>query len=215
MTIVVALLLALLAEPAFAGELVRYRTADGSVGFVDDERRLPPDAIIVSRTPLASAPAASPVEAPKRQSRISAEGGEATAATDAVADEPRDCATYPGRSAQLACWRDHGTTCSRFGLSLRCAAEDLAMAKSWCDRGASLRSERPPIEERLAVAIENHRACESGSRPGTECSREDVLEAQRAADVWDLRVTALEEQCHEQSCMPGWVRASCEELTLR
>ena len=210
MTIAIALLLVFLAGPTSAGELVRYRTADGSIGFVDDERRLPPDAIIVSRTPLTQ-----PAAAAKPPSQEPAEGSEAVEVADAMAGEIRDCASYAEQSAQLACWRDRGTRCSRFGLPLRCAPEELAAAESWCDRGVSLRSERTPIEDQLAIAIENHRACKSSSSPGTDCSREEVLEAERAAEVWDLRLAALEEQCHEQGCMPGWVRESCEEPARR
>ncbi len=210
MTIIVALLFVFLAGPVSAGELVRYRTADGAVGFVDDERRLPVDAIIVSRTPLTQPPAAAkpPIQEP-------AEGSEAVELADAGAGEVRDCAAHAERSAQLACWRDRGNECSRFGLPLRCAPEELAAAASWCDRGVSLRSERTPIEDQLAAAIENHRACKNSSRPGTSCSREEVLEAERAAEVWDLRLAALEEQCHDQGCMPGWVRESCEEPAPR
>lgn len=224
MSIVVALLLVLLAGPTSAGELVRYRTADGAVGFVDDERRLPPDAIIVSRTPLTSPPAAAQMPSPDTADRSEPTGSADVAANDATgedvavlatAGEVRDCAAYAERSAQLACWREHGERCSRFGLPLRCAPEELAAAESWCDRGESLRSEWTPIEDHLAIAAENHRACKSSSRPGADCSRDEVLDAERAVEVWDLRLAALEEQCHEQGCMPGWVRESCKDSARR
>lgn len=224
MSILVALLLFFLAGPTSAGELVRYRTADGSVGFVDDERRLPPDAIIVSRTPLTSPAAAAEVAIQETADRIeSAEPADFAAADGAgdgagaltAAGEVRDCASHAKRSAQLECWREHGKRCHRFGLPLRCAPEELAAAEGWCDRGESLRSEWTPIEDRLAIAAESHRACKSGSRPGTDCSREEVIEAERAVEIWDLRLAALEEQCHEQGCMPGWVRESCEDSARR
>ena len=226
MPIVVALLLVFLVGATSAGELVRYRTADGAVGFVDDERRLPPDAVVVSRTPLTRPPAAAAaagVRSPDGEDRGAA--GDATgvaageAGDDAVApaaDEARaDCGAYPERSAQLACWQEQGGRCRHFGLPLRCTPEAIATAERWCDRGESLRSEWTPIEDRLASAVEEHRACKSSSRPGTECSREEVIEAERAVDVWDLRLTALEDQCHEQGCMPGWVRSSCEDSARR
>ncbi len=206
MPIVVALLLVLLAGPISAGELVRYRTADGSVGFVDDERRLPPDAIIVSRSPLTSpAPAR---EGPHADTAAHMTPGDPD---DAGAGEVRDCTSDAARGDSLACWREHGERCRRFGLALRCAPDELATARGWCERGELLRREWTPIEDRLATAVESHRACKSSSRPGTDCSREEVLDAERAVEVWDLRIAALEEQCHEQGCLPGWVRESCEE----
>lgn len=219
MPIVVALLLVFLAGPTSAGELVRYRTADGAVGFVDDERRLPPDAIVVSRTPLTSPP---PAAAAAEERNSDGADGDATGAepdADAVAPAAdvaiADCGSHPERSAQLACWREQGARCNHFGLPLRCTPDAIAAAESWCDRGESLRSEWTRIEDRLTIAAEEHRACKSGSRPGADCSREEVVEAERAVEVWDLRLAALEEQCHEQGCMPGWVRSSCIDSAQR
>jgi hypothetical protein len=212
MTRVVVLLLVFLVGPTSAGELLRYRTADGSVGFVDDERRLPPDAVIVSRTARISQPgtAAVPAEDPADPSEPAQAVLDDDGRTSAVPEDLQNCASQPERRDQLHCWSEHHERCHRFGLRPRCTAEELASAERWCDRGELLRSEWTPIEELLASAIENHRACRSRARPGVECPRDEVLEAERAAQVWDLRVAALEEQCHEQGCLPGWVRERCK-----
>ena len=49
--VLLALLLA--AAPAWAGEaLIRFRQADGTLGLVDDDDKLPPGAVVLERTPL-------------------------------------------------------------------------------------------------------------------------------------------------------------------
>ena len=49
--LVLALLLA--AAPAWAGdELIRFRQADGTLGLVDDDDKLPRGAVVLERTPL-------------------------------------------------------------------------------------------------------------------------------------------------------------------
>ncbi len=218
MHILVALLLLVLGGSALGGELVRYRAVDGSLGFVDDERRLPPGAVVLSRTPLSPPTAAA--EAPSvddAEAGVTDAGegiGEATG-TLLVATDPGDCNAYTARSEQLRCWQERGERCTHFGMALRCAPEDIEAAEDWCQRGESLRTEQPPIEEFLAEAVESHRACKSSARPGGDCSRDEVAEAERAAEVWELRLAALEEQCQEQGCLPGWVRESCEQSAHR
>ncbi len=213
------LLIVLLGSPAAAGEVLRYRAADGSLGFVDDERRLPPDAVILSRTPRTSRPATT--AASTRDAAAPAEPAEAATASSAGTNgtpataEAGDCDSYPERQDRLRCWHDRGTRCTRFGLPLRCDPKELAAAQGWCRKGTSLRSERTPIDDQLAAALEDFRACKSRSRPGSACSREELLTAEREVEVWELRLTALEEQCHEQDCLPGWVRESCEDVTTR
>jgi hypothetical protein len=222
MHIVVALLLLAVAGSAMGGELVRYRSPDGSLGFVDDERRVPPGSVVLSRSPL-SAPS------PPTDTALS-NPAEMAVFTDSIADGELDgpstddapipsdvaeCGSYADRSDQLRCWRERGAHCTHFGMALRCAPADIAAAQSWCERGELLRSEQTPIEEQLADAVESLRACKSGARPGGDCPRDDVDEAERAAEVWDLRFTALEEQCQEQGCLPGWVRESCERSASR
>lgn len=222
MHIVVALLLLAFAGSAMSGELVRYRSADGSLGFVDDERRLPPGSVVLSRTPLSSPSAPAEVALP--------EAAETPVAADSIADgeaggpntdeasipgEVAECSSHANRADQLRCWRERGERCTHFGMTLRCALADLDAARSWCDRGEMLRSEQPPIQDQLADAVESLRACKSGAPLGGDCSRDDLDEAERAAEVWDLRFAALEEQCQEQGCLPGWVRESCARSASR
>lgn len=56
------LLLLALPEPAHAGELIRYRRADGSVGFAGSESSVPPGARILTRRPTSRRAADDPGE---------------------------------------------------------------------------------------------------------------------------------------------------------
>jgi hypothetical protein len=69
----VLLLLGLLlcAAAAGAGELIRYRTADGSVGFAGSASAIPPGATILTRRPSTALPDATGPKAPSVESMVS------------------------------------------------------------------------------------------------------------------------------------------------
>jgi hypothetical protein len=203
-----ALALLALALPASAGELIRYRAPDGSIGFVDDEKRLPAGVEVISRTPLdppRPAPAADVAEP------------EATAAAGATAGDPSApqgdeaaaaCEDLADLRARTRCWRDRGERCGHHGLRSRCAAAEIATAEEWCARGDELRAELSALDEAHGEAQARIDACQrSGIRP--QCAGEELEQADRALRGWERRMEALEEQCQAEECLPGWVREGC------
>jgi hypothetical protein len=230
-----AALLLVLALPASAGELIRYRTAGGDVGFVDDERRLPAGVEVLSRTPLEpprpaaeAAPSAGddaavePASPPPATGPVTPEGDAATAAGDDAAPGgdtesaaagapagPEDCAALPDLLARTRCWRERAVHCEHLGLAARCTPAEIARAEEWCARGEALRAEQPELDAARARARERAGACRDEDPFADGCDGEELAEAERAARAWELRMEALEEQCHAEGCFPGWVRERC------
>lgn len=213
-----ALLLLVVALPSGAGELIRYRTADGSIGFVDDEKRLPAGVEILSRSPLdpPAPPAVAPAPAPAVEGAPPAIAGEIGAAADAEAAAasedagPVPCEELTDLRESTRCWRERSERCSHHGLSSRCAPTQLSTAEEWCARGEELRAELPAIEEAHDLAEERAAACErSGGMIAPDCDTEELEDAGHALRGWERRMEALEEQCHAEECLPGWVREGC------
>jgi len=214
----VALLLLLAALPARAGELIRYRTPDGSVGFVDDEKRLPPGVEVLSRSPLepaaprppAPAPApAAPDPAPAAATASSAPASAEPAPAAAADADAADCAALGNLLLRTRCRGAQEARCARLGLSPRCSPAQVADAESWCARGEALRQEIAHVDDERDAARERYAECQGrGVRP--DCERDELDEAERAALVAERRVQALEDQCHDEGCLPGWVREGCE-----
>lgn len=191
--------------PAAAGELIRYRGPDGVVGFVDDEKRLPPGVEVVSRTPIERAPEPTPpAEDPPAPELAPAPPAASPPAADAD-----DCETLASPLDRVRCLGAREARCSHFGLAPGCEPERLATARDWCARGESLRLEIAHEASERDAARESHEACLRRGEPAWRCDGETLDEAERAALVAERRVEALEAQCHEEGCLPGWVREGC------
>jgi hypothetical protein len=224
------LLAAAVAVPAGAGELIRYRTADGSIGFVDDEKRLPPGVEVLSRTPLdppapkppPAAPANAASEPPTvplaSESPATALGAPPLAAGAAVApppsaagpEAPADCEALANPLDKLRCRSAHEQRCSHYGLPARCSPAELTAAQDWCARGKALRTEIARYDDEREAARDRLELCRrtGGVRP--DCETDELDEAEDRVRVGERRVEALEEQCHAEGCLPGWVREACE-----
>jgi hypothetical protein len=205
----------LLGLPATAAEVIRYRTPDGSVGFVDDEKRLPPGVEVLSRTPLEpSAPRPAP-PASERETRAAPSVASVTpspVATPLASEEESgaDCDALADRLARARCSAAREARCSHYGLRPGCAAGEIAAAEGWCTRSSALREEIAGVDEARDAARARYDAC-MGRRSFTppDCASEELEEAEHAARASALRVEALEEQCHDEGCLPGWVREGC------
>lgn len=216
MRLLVLPLLALLALPAFAGELIRYRTPDGGIGFVDDEKRLPPGVEVISRTPLdPPAPPAPKATAPPPaedapSGALPSAGAAVTTAPAAVPTaDSADCAALENPLERTRCRTTRESRCHHHGLPASCKPAEITAAQDWCARGEALRAEIAGLDDDLDAAQTRHDEClrRGGMRP--DCDTEERDEAERAASVAERRVEALEEQCHEEGCLPGWVREGC------
>jgi hypothetical protein len=213
----------IVALPAPAAEVIRYRTPDGSIGFVDDEKRLPPGVEVLSRTPLEPSAPKPPPPLPPAAAELPASGvageppasdvaGAPGAAPDAAAasDPDEACETLENLLERTRCRSAREARCSHYGLSPGCKAQEIAAAEDWCARGAALREEIAGVDQERDAARERHEEClrDRGLlRP--DCASEALEEAEHAARTGERRVEALEEQCHEEGCLPGWVREGC------
>jgi hypothetical protein len=212
-----ALVLVHAALPATAREVIRYRTPDGSIGFVDDEKRLPAGVEVLSRTPLdppapRPAPPAAAAEPADGQPALAAGAAVTPEAGAAAADaEPdADCGTITGPLEKLRCRSRHEQRCSHFGLSPNCPRDRIAAAEGWCARGGALRDEIASLDDERDAARESLEQCRQrgGMRPDCETDELDLAEA--AVRTGERRIEALEEQCHDEGCLPGWVREGCD-----
>ena len=210
-----ALLLA--AAPAWAGdELIRFRQADGTLGLVDDDDKLPPGAVVLARTPLgrpseaapeASAPglaaeiddeAEGDPEREHRPGRLIIEPRRSAAPSPAAAD-PLD--------AEVA--RDNAALCSRYHLDSDCSESERQVAADWCQRSGDARSLLEQAEEEMELAQEEFDRCDdlSGSY---YCSRIRLDAAQSALAKEEAAVERLQNDCRKEDCLPGWTREGCE-----
>ncbi|HSJ99382.1 MAG TPA: hypothetical protein VLC53_20060, partial [Myxococcota bacterium] len=134
----------IVALPAPAAEVIRYRTPDGSIGFVDDEKRLPPGVEVLSRMPLEPAAPKPPPPVPPAAGEPPASGvaGEPPAAS--VADEPsaapdalsasdpdEACEALENLLERTRCRSAREARCSHYGLSPGCKAAEIAAAEDW------------------------------------------------------------------------------------
>lgn len=211
-----ALLLA--AAPAWAGdELIRFRQADGTLGLVDDDDKLPPGAVVLERTPLgrpSEAPAASDPgpglaaeidaeaegepEREHRPGRLIIEPSRSDAPSPAAAD-PLD--------AEAA--RENAAVCSRYHLDSDCTESDRQVAANWCQRSGEARGVLEQAEEEMELAEEEFERCDdlSGSY---YCSRIRLDAAQSVLAKEEAAVERLQNDCRKEDCLPGWTREGCE-----
>jgi hypothetical protein len=220
--LVLALLLA--GAPAWAdGELIRFRQADGTLGLVDDDDKLPPGAVVLERTPLRRpAEPAEPV-APAASDPALAEGVGAAAQDESAREHrPGRLIIEPRRSpapaaAALAddvpldaeAARENEKLCSRYYLDSDCTENDRQVAAGWCQRSTEVRGLLERAEEELELAQEEFDRCDalSGSY---YCSRIRLDAALSSHAKEEVAVERLENECRKEDCLPGWTREGCE-----
>jgi len=204
------------AVPARAGELIRYRTADGSIGFVDDEKRLPPGVEVLSRTPL-DPPAPKPAPAPEAAAApdpaaepLAAGAAVAPPLSAAAAGADADCETLGNLLEKTRCRSAREKRCSHYGLPARCTPAEVLAAEDWCARGAALREEIASFDDERDAARNRLELCRRSGGVRPDCETDELDEAEGAVRTGERRIEALEEQCHDEGCLPGWVREGCE-----
>lgn len=211
------------AVPARAQELIRYRTHDGSIGFVDDEKRLPAGVEVLSRTPLdPPAPRPAPAEpaaaevglpadaAPAAGAAVMQQAKEAPASADGARGTAIDCNAIASPLDKVRCRSAHERRCSHYGLPASCPSEQIAAAGDWCARGAALREEIASLDDERDAARESLEQCRQRGGVRPDCETDELDAAEAALRTGERRVEALEEQCHAEGCLPGWVREGCE-----
>ena len=183
-----ALGLAAAAPCASAGEIIRYRRPDGSVGLADDPAKLPPDAVIESRTEATPPPAK---VAPVTESGV---GSPATSDDDADARATRDDDA-----------RERATRCARYALRPACSDADLSRAGGWVERGRRSREAVEQAEQNVAWWEARLDECERQNAQ-LGCPHKELERAQNELVQRERARDALEEDCRRGGCLPGWLR---------
>lgn len=163
-----ALALAALAPAARAGELIRFRTAEGVLGLVDEEEKLPAGATILSREPKRERPAApaGPDEA-----------GEAGAAALRPGARTLPAPAAPSEDAP--------------------PEDEAAGVARWCERATQLRLAREGAEADLEDARERYERCRTAATYCSEREVEDAedrLEESEAREE-DLAIECRRADC--------------------
>jgi hypothetical protein len=176
----VAILLA--AAPAAAGDLIRFRAADGSVGMVDHPGKLPPGAVVLD-------------VAEKTKTAPSSDAGDAPPAPNLRRSfgRPR-AAPPPARPAR-------GEADEYEARNDRQEATEV----EWCARGQSARYAIEDAEARLSAAEDAYDRCDDGAI-ANRCSRSGIDSAERAIARAEENLRRLEEECRTGGCDPGWIR---------
>jgi hypothetical protein len=179
-----AFALAAAAPRAKAGEILRYRRADGSVGLADDPAKLPADAVVERRIETTPPPAPATGE-----SVVSPPGGD-DADVRATRDEEE---------------RDRAKRCERLSLPPACSDADLARAGGWVERGTRMREAVEQAEQHVAWWEARLDECErQNARIG--CPRSELERAQRELTEREQAREDLEDECRRDGCLPGWLR---------
>lgn len=177
-------LLLLAAASAGAGELIRFRAADGSLGLVDHASKLPPGAIVLERSEKR-------VADPRR--------------LPAAPFPEAEAVDWPAQQAKR-----RSSRCAHYGLPRDCDPGLIASADSWCDRGHGARAALERAGERVAEEEEDYEDCRTASGVMPYCSRHALDAAEAAAEGAEQALQSLEDACRAAGCLPGWVRGGCE-----
>jgi hypothetical protein len=223
MRIVLFLALLLVAAPAWSGdELIRFRQADGTLGLVDDDDKLPPGAVVLERTPLqrpSESPATTEDEAAPSADDGSAaaddddeEGGEAEHTPGTFTIEPSSGVEVgaAGRTpVDPEAARANASLCMRYHLDSDCTEGDRQVAAGWCRRSNEARDLLDRAEEELELAQEEFDRCDdlSGSY---YCSRLRLDAALSTFAKEEAAVERMGNECRKEDCLPGWTREGCE-----
>jgi hypothetical protein len=208
-----ALLLA--AAPAWAGdELIRFRQADGTLGLVDDDDKLPPGAVVLERTPLGRPPEAPAASDPGLAAEIDTEAEEDSERKHRpgrlIIEPSRSPAPSPVASPlDPESARENAALCSRYHLDSDCTEGDRQVAADWCQRSGEARGLLEQAEEEMELAEEEFERCDdlSGSY---YCPRIRLDAAQSVLAKEEAAVERLENDCRKEDCLPGWTREGCE-----
>jgi hypothetical protein len=213
--LVLALLLA--AAPAWAdGELIRFRQADGTLGLVDDDDKLPPGAVVLERTPLSrpseAAPAASDPGLSEEIDAAAEDEPEREHRPGRLIFEPRregapTAAAAVPLDAEAA--RSNEKLCSPYYLDSDCTESDRQVAADWCRRSTDARGLLERAEEELELAQEEFDRCDDQSG-SYYCPRIRLDAALSSVAKEEVAVERLENDCRKEDCLPGWTREGCE-----
>jgi hypothetical protein len=213
--LVLALLLA--AAPAWAdGELIRFRQADGTLGLVDDDDKLPPGAVVLERTPLSRpsepAPAASDPGLAEDIDAAAEDEPEREHRPGRLIIEPRR-SSAPTAAAEVPvdpeAARQNAKLCSRYYLDWDCTESDRQVAADWCQRSTDARGLLDRAEEELELAQEEFDRCDDQSG-SYYCSRIRLDAAVSTFEKEEVAVERLQTECRKADCLPGWTREGCE-----
>jgi hypothetical protein len=176
-----ALAVLLSAAPAPAGDLIRFRAPDGTIGMVDSPAKLPPGAQVLGvSTPT------------KRAPDDDTSAGSQEHARDALLDPGSEPRSGARRMHAPASSGDSGASASSAG---------------WCSRGRSATDRVARAEERLASAEEAYDRCDDGGRL-RECSRGSLDAAERELANAEENLSRVEADCRSSGCDPGWLRCA-------
>ncbi|HVP30516.1 MAG TPA: hypothetical protein VMW35_15270 [Myxococcota bacterium] len=187
------------ALPASAGDLLRYRLPDGTVGLTDDPSKLPAGAVVESRRKAAPPPAPPAAASP---------AAETPSAVDPPADPPGDPSLGEGPGADEA-RRERADRCRHFALPPTCSRGDLSRAGMWAARGRQLREAVTQAEDDLASWEEAYDRCDR-STGRIDCPRGELERARKELAARQKKLDELEEDCRSEDCQPGWLRTAPE-----
>jgi hypothetical protein len=182
------------AAPAGAGnEVILYRLPDGRLGAADDERFLPPGAMVVDRVPKsapkprAESPPAAVDPSQAGEGPRAVEGAPAPALSDAERREAEEAAAE-------AMWRS----------KRRQANEELSRATATYRYAEEIRRECERRERTVQVVpgygMVEKRECSPADLEFIAQATETYEEAKRYAE------RGIEDECRRASCLPGWIR---------
>jgi hypothetical protein len=121
-----------------------------------------------------------------------------------------DCEALGNLLEKTRCRSAREKRCSHYGLPARCTPAEILAAEDWCARGAALREEIASYDDERDAARDRLELCRRNGGMRPDCETDELDEAEDQVRLGERRVQALEEQCHEEECLPGWVREGCE-----
>ena len=165
-----------LSTSALAGEIVRYRAPDGTLGFAGSVTDVPEGAEVLSVTPAPEAPASAPprsaVKRPERAQRAKALEREAAA----LAQEEE-----------------------------RWAAERLRLDEAVDGAQASLEKAIVQRREQCWRRSRRHGRSGPDGPTSCEEAAKRLTEAEQALSRAQVERSELEERCRLEGCLPGWI----------
>ena len=172
-------LLLVLALPAAAGDLIRFRAKDGTLGMVDHPSKLPPGArVIDQRAATVSKPDLEPAPAPA-SAGSSSDRGLRRRSPEPFAAVPASASPEPS---------DSGT---------------------WCDRGHRAHEAIEEAQRWVEVDTERLDECNDSPRRDCDWLERQLEGRERTLERAERRLADLEAECRDAGCLPGWIRGDC------
>ncbi|HEX2485663.1 MAG TPA: hypothetical protein VHQ66_10200 [Myxococcota bacterium] len=173
-------LLLVLALPAAAGDLIRFRAKDGTLGMVDHPSKLPPGArVIDQRAATVSKPDPEPAAAP---------------------------APAPPSSSGRGLGRD---TPAPFASVPASPGESGVDSGMWCDRGHRAHEAIEEAQRWVEVDTERLDECNDSPRRDCDWLERQLEGRERTLERAERRLADLEAECRDAGCLPGWIRGDC------